>query len=208
MFAAPSVHTGLPVVQLVTPCLHAVGFPLQACPVAQPMQLPPELHTRLVPQLVPADFWVPLTQVCAPVLHDVVPLKQTLGLVVQLCPAVHALQVPLPLQTWFVPQVTPADFGVPFTHVWLPVVHDVVPLKQVPGLVVQLWPEVHPMQLPEPLHTWFVPQLVPAERGVPSTHCWLPVLHAVTPLAHAWLGLVVQLEPAVQATQVPLPLQT
>jgi len=104
-----------------------------------------------VPQVVPAAFGVPLTQLCAPVLHDVVPLKHALpGLVVQLEPAVQGTHEPLPLQTWLVPQLVPADFGVLSSHVCAPVEQPVRPLKQAwVELVVHTCPVGHaPDQAP------------------------------------------------------------
>jgi hypothetical protein len=115
----------------------------------------------------------------------------------------------LPSHTWLVPQLVPAGFGVPSTHVCAPVLHEVTPYRQAAfGLVVHDRPAVHDTQLPEPLHTMFVPQLVPAGFGAPSTHVCAPVLHEVTPFMQAALGLVVQASPAVQATQPPEPSHT
>jgi hypothetical protein len=115
----------------------------------------------------------------------------------------------LPSHTWLVPQLVPAGFGVPSTHVCAPVLQEVTPYRQAAlGLVVHDRPSVHDTQLPEPLHTMFVPQAVPAALGVPSTHVCAPVLHEVTPFMHAGLGLVAQASPAVQATQPPEPSHT
>ena len=52
-------------------------------------------------------------------------------------PGVQAVHWPLALQTWLVPQVVPADFGVPSAQVCAPVEHDVVPVRQTPGFVEQ-----------------------------------------------------------------------
>jgi len=41
---------------------------------------------------------------------------------------------------------------------------------------------VHAAQVPEPLHTMFVPQLEPAALAVPLTHVDDPVVHDATPL--------------------------
>jgi hypothetical protein len=210
MFAVPLIQVCAPVLQEVTPCLHRFGFVEQLAPATQPMQAPEPLHTWLVPQVVPAgSLPVASMHVCAPVLHEVTPSLQKVGFVVQLLPAVHDTQVPLLLHTRLLPQLVPVAFCEPLMHVWLPVLHEVMPLKHSElGLVVHEVPEVQPMHPPEPLHTWLVPQLVPAAFGVPSTHCWLPLLQEVMPFAHAALGLVVQDCPAVQATQLPEPLHT
>jgi hypothetical protein len=180
---AASMHVCAPVLQEVTPSLQKVGFVVHDEPAVHATQLPLLLQTWLVPQLVPADFWLPSTQVWLPVLHEVMPLKQAeLGLVVQLAPAVQPMHPPEPLHTWLVPQLVPAAFGVPSTHCWLPVLHEVMPLAQAAlGLVAQAWPAVQETQLPEPLHTWLVPQVVPAAFGLPSTHAEVPVLHEVMP---------------------------
>ena len=58
-----------------------------------------------------------------------------------------------------------------------------------------------------PLHTWFVPQLVPFGSGVVvATHVWLPVAHEVAPVWQG-SGSVPQARPAVQVVHAP-PLQT
>ena len=50
------------------------------------------------------------------------------------------------------------------------------------GLVVQAAPCVQLMQLPVPVQTRFVPQLVPPGRGGPLTHTGPPVEQAMTPV--------------------------
>jgi hypothetical protein len=142
------------------------------------------------------------TQVCVPVLHEVMPfLHDAPGLVVHAWPAVQDTQLPLPSHTMFVPQEVPAGFGVPSMHVCAPVLHDVTPYRQAaPGLVVHDTPSVQDTQLPEPLHTMLVPQLVPAGLFASSTHVVLPVLQLVTPVLQT-LGLVVQACPAVHMPQ-------
>jgi hypothetical protein len=63
-------------------------------------------------------------------------------------------------------------------------------------------------QNPLPLQTWLDPHDVPAATlPVPSTQLDAPVAQEVTPLLQDD-GLPVQLLPAVQATQLPLALQT
>jgi hypothetical protein len=52
-----------------------------------------------------------------------------------------------------------------------------------------------------------VPQPVPAALLLPSMHVMPPVRHDVVPFRQL-VGLPVQVLPAVQPTQMPLPLQT
>jgi hypothetical protein len=80
------------------------------------------------------------------------------------------------------------------------VLHDVVPVRQMLGLVVHDTPAVQDTQLPEPSHTWLVPQLVPAGLFASSTHVVLPVLQLVLPVLQT-LGLVSQACPAVHMPQ-------
>ena len=147
--------------------------------------------------------------IIAPVEQDVVPFLQTVGLVVQLVPAVHAPQVPDPLQTMFVPQLVPAALLPPSTHVIAPVEHAVMPfLHAAFGFVVHALPAVQVPHAPDPLQTMFVPQLVPAALLLPSIHVIAPVEQEVVPFLHAAFGFVVHALPAVHAPQTPTPLQT
>jgi hypothetical protein len=127
-----------PVVQAVVPSLHLFGFVAQVVPAVHGTQVPLPLQTILVPQEVPAVLLPPSTQVIAPVVHDVMPVRQTPGLPVHELPAVQATHVPLPLQTMFVPQEVPAVLLVPSMQTIAPVEQDVVPFLQLFGLVVQL----------------------------------------------------------------------
>jgi hypothetical protein len=89
-----------------------------------------------------------------------------------------------------------------------PVMQDVVPfLHALFGLVVQALPAAQGTQAPEPLQTMLVPQLVPAVRLVPSMHVAVPEEQSLTPFLQR-LGLPMQVLPAVQPTQAPLPSQT
>ena len=97
-------------------------------------------------------------------------------------PAVHATHAPAPLHTMFVPQLTPADLLPPSTQVCAPDEHDVVPFLQTLALVLQAAPAVHDTQLPDPLQTMLVPQLVPAAFAVPLVQVEVPVEHDATPL--------------------------
>ena len=147
--------------------------------------------------MVPAAALVLWLQTRLPVEQLVVPGLQV---VPQDAPAVHAVQVPLPSHTWFVPQVNPAA-----AFVWLQTTAPVVQLV-VPGL--QVVPQaaliVHAMQLPVPSQTWLVPHDEPAaiifwflQVGVPPLQSKVPGLHAEP-----------QAAPCVHATQLPLPSQT
>jgi hypothetical protein len=136
--------------------------------------------------------------------QDVVPATHGFELVEQARPAVHAVHVPVPLHTRFVPQAVPAAIAVAVsTHVWVPVAHDVVPATHGFGLVEQASPAVHETHVP-PLQTMFVPQDVPfAIAVVVSTQvCW-PVAHEVVPATHLF-GFVEQATPAVHEVQVEL----
>lgn len=123
-------------------------------------------------------------------------------------PGVHDWQVPVASQTAFVPHAVPGESDVPVsTHVSAPVAQEVVPVWH--GLAgVQERPAVHATHDPEPLQTWFVPQLVPAAIGVAvSTQVSAPVAHDVVPWTQA-LGFEEHAWPAAQATHVPDPSQT
>jgi hypothetical protein len=175
----------------------------------QATQLPALLQTMFVPQDVPVAFWVVLLlQTIVPVLQLVTPVKHGFGLPVQLWFGVHAPQVPMPSQTWLVPQLVPAVLlPVPSTQVVPPVRHDVVPILHALGLPVHVLPAVQATQTPLPLQTMLVPQPVPAALLLPSMHVMPPVRHDVVPFRQL-VGLPVQVLPAVQPTQMPLPLQT
>ena len=119
--------------------------------------------------------------VIVPVVQDVVPFLQAVGLVVQPVPAVQAPQTPEPLQTMFVPQLVPAALLVPLMQVIEPVVQDVVPFLQTVGLVVHAVPAVHPPQTPT-LQTRFVPHVVPFATFPVSAQTGTPVTHEVAPI--------------------------
>jgi len=205
----PSTQVWAPVVQEVVPFLQVLfGLVLQATPAAHETQVPEPLQTMFVPQLVPGDLSPPSMQVRAPVAHEVTPLLQALlGLVPQATPAVHETQVPAPLHTRFVPQATPGDLFVSSAQVWAPVAQEVAPFLQMLGLVAQAPPAVQAAQVPAPLQTMLVPQLVPPAFAVPLTHIGAPVMHDATPLSQEF-GLPEQLCPSVQVPQNPLPSQT
>ena len=90
-----SVHTAAPVAQETWPVLHGLGLVVQAALAVQLTQPPLPLHTRLVPQAVPAlSFAVSSTQTGLPVLQETVPSLHWLGFVVQAVPAAQATQTP------------------------------------------------------------------------------------------------------------------
>ena len=60
---------------------------------------------------------VPSTQVWVPVAQEITPLLQGDGLPLHELPAAHVTQVPVPLQTMFVPQAVPGDLAMPSTQV-------------------------------------------------------------------------------------------
>jgi hypothetical protein len=175
------------------------------------MQLthPPEpLQTMLVPQLTPGDLLVPSTHTMTPVEQEFIPLRQGFELPMQDVPAVQETQPPAPLQTMLVPQLVPAILGLPFAHVDMPLAHDAMPLKQTPGLPVQLCPGVHMPQNPCPSQTWLDPQDVPAMTlPVPSTQRGAPDAQEMTPTLQAD-GLPVHDALAVHEMQDPEALQT
>jgi hypothetical protein len=188
--------------------LQRVGLLVQEPPAVQETQDPEPLQTMLVPQLVPAVLFVPSTQAMAPLEQEVVPFLQMLELPVQVLPAVQGTQPPEPSQTRLVPQLVPADLLVPSTQVMAPVEQAVVPFLQAVGLPVQVLPAVQATQVPEPLHTMLLPQLMPGDLlVVSSTQVMAPVEQAVVPFLQA-VGLPVQLVPAVHETQPPEPLHT
>jgi hypothetical protein len=204
---APSTQVIAPVLQEVMPTLQTLGLELHDAPAVQATQLPPLLQTKSVPQAVPGALLPPSTQVMTPVAQDVVPFRQTPGLPVHALPAVHAPQAPLPLQTMLVPQAVPGALLPPSTQVIAPVAQEVVPLRQMLGLVVHALPAVQAPQVPLPLQTMLVPQPVPGALLPPSMQAITPVAQEVVPLRQM-LGLVVHAVPAVQPPQTPVALQT
>jgi hypothetical protein len=97
--APPSRQVWTPVMHEVTPFAHWFGLVVQAAPAVQATQVPALLQTMFVPQLEPVIRCVPLLHTIVPVVQLVRPLKQGLGFVVQVWPAVHMPQLPLPSQT-------------------------------------------------------------------------------------------------------------
>jgi hypothetical protein len=100
------------------------------------------------------------------------------------------------------------DFGVPSTHVDAPVTHEVTPFRHTDGFVVHAVPAVHATHVPLPLHTWLLPQVVPAAVLPVSRQRGAPVEQSTTPVLHGAPGLVVHAVPAAHARHCPLPLHT
>lgn len=138
------------------------------------------------PHVVPMGFAVLSMHCEVPVLHEVTPLSQMVGLVPQACPAVHDTQFDVLSHTRFVPQLVPGAFEVPSMHTGEPLVHTVVPFLHCGfGFDPQPAPTVHATQLPEPLHTRFAPHEVPAAWLIAeSTQVEAPDMHEVTPTLH------------------------
>ena len=132
-----SRQTSAPVAQLVMPVLQGVGFVVQLALAVQATQVPALLQTMFMPQPVPPGLLLSSAQVWTPVEHDVVPFLQGPGFVEHDCPAAHATQVALPLQTMPTPQLVPGARSAPFPQVvMLPQV--VVPCLHTFELPVQL----------------------------------------------------------------------
>jgi hypothetical protein len=79
-----------------------------------------------------------------------------------------------------------------------------VPFLQALGLPVHDCPATHATHAPAPSQTLPTPQLTPPARLAPSLQLVAPAEHAVVPCLHA-VGLPVQVCPATQAPQKPLP---
>jgi hypothetical protein len=204
----PSTQVCAPVAQEVTPVLHVFGLVVHGCPALHAAQVPLPSQTMPTPQLVPAAVLAPSVQVVAVPLHVVLPCLQAVGLPVQLWFATHAPQKPLPSHIWPPVHAVVADLGVPSTQVCAPVVQAVTPFRQIEGLLVHAAPAVHETQVPSPLHTWFVPQVVPAAVLPLSTHLGAPEAQSMTPVLHGAPGFMLQALPASHETHCPLPLHT
>jgi hypothetical protein len=207
-FIPPSEQVSTPVLHEVTPPRHAGwGLVLHPRPAVQSAHWPLALHTWLVPQTVPGAFAVPSTHVCAPVAHEVTPLKHAFGLPVQACPPVHATHAPLPSQTWLAPHAVPADRLPKSRQTGAPVWQLVMPVLHAVGLDEQFAFAEHATQVPDPLHAMLVPQPVPPGLLTSSMQVWAPVAQEVMPILHAF-ALVVHDCPAAHAAHAPAPSQT
>jgi hypothetical protein len=70
----PSTQVWAPVMQEVTPSLHAFGLVVQATFAVHATHIAEALQTMLVPQLEPVGFSMLLTQVMVPVVQLVMPV--------------------------------------------------------------------------------------------------------------------------------------
>jgi hypothetical protein len=97
---------GLPDVQEMVPVWHALPPGMQLAPSVHALQLPLELQTMLVPQLVPAATGVPVSvQVAPPTPHATMPVWQGFA-------GLHALPLVQVEQTPTT-QIMPEPHGVP-----------------------------------------------------------------------------------------------
>jgi hypothetical protein len=130
------------------------------------------------------------------------PIKHVLPPGLQAALLVHVLHMPLS-QTMFVPHGVPLATLVVLPHTDMPVVHDVVPDWQTlpPGLQAAF--AVHPLQVPLPSQTWFVPHEVPAAAlALVSLQEMPPSTQAAVPTWQALMGGT-QGAPGVHAAQLP-----
>lgn len=200
----PLVQVCAPVAHELIPLVQTFGLFAHTTPEVHATQAPMPLQTWLGPHPTPAAVLLPSMHACMPVEHEVVPFLHLVGLVIHVLPATHETHWLLALQTKFVWHGVPAPRAAPSTQVVLPVVHEVTPWKQaVPGLVPHVWPAVHAPQNPLPSHTWLAPHVVPPGLLPVSTHVWAPVAHEVAPFLQLF-GLVVQVDPAVHPTHMPV----
>jgi hypothetical protein len=81
---------------------------------------------------------VPSVQTGAPVVQEIVPFLQKVGLVVHAMPDVQETHAPALLQTRLTPQLAPGPFGSWLLQTIVPLLQLVTPVKQGSGLLVQL----------------------------------------------------------------------
>jgi hypothetical protein len=198
-----SVQTDVPVEHDVVPVLHGlVGWQLAFAVHAPQLPL---LQTMFVPQEVPLVTLPVSPQTGAPVSHAIAPVRHGLPLTVQLAPVWQEMQLPLALQTLFVPQLVPAATAVPLS------LHTGVPEEQTSAPWWQGFEGTHEAPSWQEVHC-------PLEQTIPLPHevpfgCWplsvqtgVPVVQPIVPLLQGF-PLTEQLAPTVHAEQLPL-LQT
>src|SRR5450432_3688359 len=179
---------GLVGAQLV-PALHATHVPAK--------------HTFPLPHMVPSGWLAMSEQTEIPVAQEVAPTLQGVA-DWQAWLSLQAVQLPL-LQTLSAPQAIPLGTTPPASGQLTDGTQVVFPVWQ--ALVgTQSRPAVQDVHAP-PLHTIPAPQSLPFGALPDSTHTGDPVLHAVTPTRHWFLGTV-QLAPTTQAPQTPTALQS
>jgi hypothetical protein len=131
-----SLHTQLVPERANAPVLHVVGFPEHALPSAHVTHAP--ALQKPVGQTTPSDWSAPSTQALAPPAHEVTPCLHGFGFVVHAAPSLHAMHMPAPSQTWFVPQLTPAPrFLFVSLHVGAEPLQSCAPALHGVGLPVQ-----------------------------------------------------------------------
>lgn len=183
------------------PRLHGLGLPTQVLLGTQAPQKP-ALSQVPLGQVAPLLFGYVSAQVGEPVVHDMAPLKQGRGLLVQLCPLTHEVHAPEALQTRLVPQLVPGVAGAASMQVCTPPLHDVTPtLQGAPGLLVHALPLTQPRHWPLPLHTP-PSHAQPAGALMPSLQL-VAAAHTVLPSLHGVVGLVVHAAPGAQVLQLP-----
>ncbi len=207
VFWVALVQTSEPVAHEVRPLKQGLGLVTQAVPVVQ-LTHAPALQTWSTPQALPGGRSAPSVHTAVPPAHEMTPALQTLGLLVHALPVVHTPQKPLLSQTWPAPQLVPAILAALSMQLEVPVTQVVTPSRQLEGLVVHAAPATHATQAPVPLHTWPVPQVMPALAFDESRHRSVPMLQSLTPVLHGLPGLVVQGWLATQVMHWPFPLQT
>ena len=187
--------------QLVVP-VRAHGFVgEQAASALQVAQTWSAEQYWLEPQLAPAGSQLSGTHTDEPVAQEVNDVEAQRLSAAQSAPAVQALQMPVPLQTWLGPQVTPGATGVVSTQTGVPVVQEVVPFMQ--GFVgVHAVPLAQGRHWPLAVQTAPTPQVVPGGRKPVSVQTGEPDPQAMVPPVEQGLP-VEQVAPAVQAVQAP-----
>ena len=120
-----AVHVWTPVLQAVTPFMHAFdGVHVRL--IVQSIHAPPE-QTRFVPQEAPLVIAFPVSvQTPTPVEQEMVPVWQGLD-GVHASPSWHATHTPVLLHTMPVPQEVPGDLFPLSVHACVPVEHEFVP---------------------------------------------------------------------------------
>lgn len=169
-FGVPSMHTDAPVAQEVTPFRQMDGLPAQAVPAVHETQVPVPLHTRLVPQVVPAAVLPVSRQRGAPVAQSTTPvLHGEPGLVAHALPASQVTHCPFPLHTMFRPHAVPAWTLSPSRQPGAEPQAITPTLHAPPGLLAQIVPAAQMVQTPA-LQTLSAPQNVPSGALRSSTH--------------------------------------
>jgi hypothetical protein len=175
---------------------------VQLVPATHSAQMPCE-HTFPMPHKVPFGRLPLSVQADTPVAQELTPDLQGLA-TWQLVPAAQAEHVPA-LHTLSTPHAVPLATETPVStqpiegeHTVAPTWHEFVGTHDTPSL--------QGMHAP-PLHTESDRHLTPSGALPDSMQTGSPVLQAVLPIRHG-LPATMQLDPAAQATQLPVELQT